>query len=120
MKQTDYLDTITDNDKRSLAKVVLNQIGDFESVWDCPEDYRDASGGVSGFIYYYDTHKFAKENIDLILEYIKIYDEETGYDTLEHACKSDYFRNDLLNWLSWFALESIINDIIYYKEDLDS
>ena len=59
---------LSDCQHPELSKIVLNQIDDDETVFEYPNDFRDASAGVSGFIYYTDTVKFAKKNIYLILQ----------------------------------------------------
>lgn len=94
-----------------LARKVLNQMGNsWAEIIEYPHDYRDASAGVSGFIYYSETHRFAKRNIGLILEAIGDFQDETG-------CSFDGEKLTDLNWLAWFALESVMQEVIDYKED---
>jgi Glu-tRNA(Gln) amidotransferase subunit E-like FAD-binding protein len=91
-----------------LAKKVLRQLA--PSWWEVierPEDFGNASAGVSGFIYYSETEKFAKKNIELILEMYENYQEETGA----------ILKDLSLNTLAWFALESVIYEIVKFKED---
>jgi len=63
---------------RELSIKVMEQIGDDDHLFTYPEDYRDASGGVSGFIYYTDTVKFAKDNIFLIQKALNDFESECG------------------------------------------
>lgn len=93
-----------------LAKRVLKQMGaDWKEIIAYPEDYRNAGAGVSGFIYYSETEKFAKRNIELILKALNEFEEEIG-----EPLKKD--NDNYLNWLSWFALENTIQEIMDYKE----
>lgn len=60
-----------------LKQAVLNQIGISEKEFKQNlSDYRDASNGISGFIYYSDTHKFTMTNQSHIVELL----EELAYD----------------------------------------
>ena len=78
-----------------------------------PNDFRDPSNGsVPGFIYYSDTEKFAKNNIDYILQIIAEFDEETGSNTIVRAHET----GSPLNFLAWFAYESFIIELIDFLE----
>ena len=101
--------TCWDNESRQLFKAVVRQVGSWQDIWDAPEDFRDAGAGVSGFIYYTDTHKFAKKNIENILHCLNEFEDDLG-----EPLKKD--NDNLLNWYAWFALEHIIDKIMVYKE----
>lgn len=78
-----------------------------------PNDFRDpSSGAVPGFIYYSDTEAFAKNNMVWILQLIADFDNETGSNTLVRA----YETGSPLNYLSWFAYESFIIELIDFLE----
>lgn len=97
----------------TLAKKVLNQIGEsWNNIIRYPEDYRDASVGVSGFIYYKDTVAFAKRNLALITKALHEFEQEIGTPLK----KPTDDETEYLNWLAWFALENTIDDVIQYKE----
>ena len=86
----------------------------FSEVKEYPNDYRDpSSGSVPGMIYYCDTEKFAKNNLQDILELIADFDEETGSNTLKSAKES----GNKLNWFTWFTYESMIIEMIDYLEE---
>jgi len=94
-----------------LAKKVFDQMNaSWNELKQYPSDYRDAGAGVGGFIYYTDTNKFAKRNIELILETLNDFEDEIG-----EPLKKD--NNNLLNWYAWFALEHVVQEVIDYLED---
>lgn len=99
--------------ERSLFRAVIRQIGCWEEVWDCPENFRDASGGITGFINCRDTHRFAKKTIESIVYCLNEFEAEIGEPLRKDS-------RDLLNWYAWFALEHIIDRIMMYKESLDN
>lgn len=85
----------------------------FSAVKQYPNDYRDpSSGSVPGMIYYSDTEKFAKNNLNEILDLIADFDDETGSNTLKRATDS----GNKLNFFAWFAYESMIIEFIDYLE----
>ena len=94
-----------------LAKKVLNQMSaSWKEIIQFPQDYRDASGGVGGFIYYNETLPFAKRNLILIQNALNEFEQECGLlDKPTDEC--GYY-----NWLAWFALENTINNIICFTE----
>lgn len=99
--------TCYDAREKDLFEEVINQTGaDWEEIFKRPEDYVHARTGVGGFIYYSETEPFAKENMENIMFCLQ------SFGPLE----KDH-RNPL-EWLSWFALEYIINKIISYKESM--
>lgn len=95
-----------------LAERVLNQIDDDDSVFAYPNDYRDASAGVSGFIYYSDTVKFAKENLVLITNALNEFESECGVLNKPQEDETQFY-----NWMAWFALENTISNLIHYLEN---
>ena len=95
-----------------LTKAVLNQCGvDWADLCAYPEDYRDASSGVSGFIYYTETVEFAKKHLVLIINALNEFESECGVLNKPTDDETQYF-----NWLSWFALESVVDEIVRVKE----
>jgi len=104
----DYLKNFTNYPE--LAKKVLNQINDWKSIKTYPEDYLNASKGISGFIYSEDTDKFTRKNIFLILKALENYQDKTG-----EAYRSDQISN--LNWLAEFACETITHEIYQYLKE---
>ena len=100
-----------DGREEQLFRAVISQTGaGWNEIYSRPEDFRNANYGVSGFTYYSDTEKFAKRNIDSILFCLANFEEEIG-----EPLKKD--SSNYLNWLAWFALEHIIDKVMYYKED---
>lgn len=123
-----------------LTNAVINQIGlPFNELKEYANDYRDASSGVSGFIYYVDTHKFAlknrKEIVKLLEETSDSFDENV-IDMVKNfgMFKGSMDKEDLkdlylflgggkveqgavTNIMAWFALEETINELINYLED---
>jgi hypothetical protein len=123
---------------QKLANAVINQIGlPFKELLQYANDYRDASGGVSGFIYYVDTHKFAIKNRKEIVKLLEEYSDSLGENVIdfvkEFQCleldKEDLKelykflggakveQSSITNALAWFALETIIYELINYKEN---
>ena len=102
--------TCCSQEEKDLFKSVMNQTAaTWPEIWEYPEDYRDASAGVNGFIYYTETEKFAEKNIRNILYCLNQFEEEIG-----EPLKKD--NDNLLNWYAWFALEHVIDKIMMYKE----
>lgn len=62
-------------------------------------NYGCISGMVTSLIYYSDTHRFFEQHYDEIEELREEYEESTGC-TLE-------IKNDLKNFLAWFAFEEV-------------
>ncbi len=94
-----------------LAVKVFNQMGaSWQEIKEHPMDYRDASGGVSGFIYYNETEPFAKRNVELILDAMKEFYTDVG------ECPNWKEEPNILNWCAWFALERVIQEVIDYVE----
>ncbi len=86
---------------------------EWSDLVDYSEDYvNPENGNVGGFIYYDDTNKFTKDNIENILYVFTEYQEETGT-----TIKID--KDQPLNFLCWFAWEDTIQKILRYKEALE-
>jgi hypothetical protein len=102
-------ETCHDQTEADLFRAVIRQIPEpWGFIYNEPENYRRADGGVSGFIYYADTHKFTQRHIQNILEVLTEFEDEIGCP-LEKP-------GDKLNWFAWFALEHTIQKIMDYKE----
>lgn len=85
----------------------------FEQVKQHPNDYYAANtGAVPGMIYYADTCKFAKKNIWLILEQLSEFEKEIG-----EPLKKPSDPEQLQNWLTWFAWENMMSELINYLEE---
>lgn len=93
-----------------LFKKVLNAGGvNWSDLQQYPYDYYDAaSGAVPGMIYYSDTEKFAKKNIELILSQYTEFCDEAGFIKID--------SNNPLNWLAWFAWKNMMGELINYLE----
>lgn len=121
-----------------LANAVINQIGlPFKELLENVNDYLDARSGVSGFIYYSETHKFAiknrKEIIKLleetseqmdtnVIDFVKSFnclevDNEDLKDLYKFLGGAKVEQSSITNALAWFSLESIIYELINYKEN---
>ena len=90
--------------KREVSDMLINQIEGYDKAENM---YRDlahgcVSGIVSDLIYYTDTHKFAKEHIEDILEL---------YDSKQNDLGVIKMEGDILNWLAWFGFEETAFDI---------
>ena len=108
---TNFFDQCSNSD---LFKKVWRQSGlRFSDVKRYPNDFRDpSSGSVPGFIYYSDTERFAKNNMDWILQIVADFDNETGSNTIVRA----HEMGSPLNFLAWFAYESFITELIDFLE----
>ncbi|KKL48005.1 hypothetical protein LCGC14_2329880 [marine sediment metagenome] len=80
----------------------------WSEIWASPTDYRDASAGVNGFIYYNETEPFAKDNTAAIFQCLNDLEEELG-----EPLKKD--NDNIMNWMAWFALEHIIDKVMSCK-----
>ena len=100
-----------------LAEKVFNQIGcGWHALIERAPDFRDASAGVSGFIYYSDTISFAKKNLVEILKAVQRFELEIG-EPLKKSMDFDDDDERFLNWYAWFALETVIDEVIRFTED---
>ena len=85
----------------------------FDEVKKYPNDYYAANtGAVPGMIYYADTCKFAKKKVWQILEQLSAFEQETG-----EPLKKLSDPEQLQNWLTWFAWENMMYEIINYLEE---
>lgn len=115
MKKTkkDFLENYSSNPE--LHKKVLKQGNvSWNDLKEYPNDYYAANtGSVYGMIYYKDTVKFAKKNHLAILQELDEFEGDCG--RLENKPKptdeTQYF-----NWLSWFAWENMMSQLISYLE----
>lgn len=97
-------------------KKVLKQGGvEWSTLMKYPEDYYAAnSGSVPGMIYYKDTITFSKRNHLTILQILDEFENECG--KLER--KPSPTDEDLyFNWLSWFAWENMMSEVISFVEN---
>ena len=79
-----------------------------------PQDYYAANtGSVSGMIYYKDTVAFAKKYHLSILQILDEFECDCG--KLENK-PSPQDETQYFNWLSWFAWESMMSEIISFLE----
>ena len=126
-----------------LTNAVIEQLG-FEELED--EELRStleditnngADGGFGGFIYYSETTKFARENMNLIMDQVKELADNLGETPLEMKSSFRCLKDDkidpleiasiiyertspesqadgtetvVLNALAWFALEEVARD----------
>lgn len=74
------------------------------------------SGCVSGVIYYSETMKLFKDNMEEILEYLGEYEEEHGWNPLDSMEDVSTFYN----WAVWFVVEAAANDLRYeFEEEME-
>lgn len=100
-----------------LIDAVLEQLNfDVEDWENLEHNFRKASDGWHGFIYYDETTKFFDENQTLIFDALRDYENEVG--TIQ---KPEFHDNEMTykNWMSWFACEAIIFDLIDFKYDIE-
>ena len=112
MKRTDF---IAGCGCPKLARAVLNQLRrhglDWHTLSKHPQDYRDARAGVNGFIYYSETIPFAKRNMVGITLFLREFEQEIG-TPLKGPKEDDEQHTQYLNWLAWFALEYVVDEIM--------
>lgn len=124
---------------KELVEAVFDQLGmDFDDLCENASDYCDASAGVSGFIYYSETHSFAMDNRDLIIDLLDQQADDFGYSVEEMVNGFGVFKGsmdaddkkDLKNYLrgkeveqgtvtnvlAWFALETVMYDLSNWVE----
>lgn len=79
-----------------LQKAVLKQIGVSKKEFiNNISDYRDASAGISGFIYYSDTHKFTMDNQTEIIELLEDMADEFGQEVGEMVAGFGVFGGEM-------------------------
>ena len=96
-------------------KKVLKQGGvDWSELLKHPQGYYAAdSGSVPGMIYYTDTVAFAKKHHLSILQILDEFESCCG--KLENK-PSSQDETQYFNWLSWFAWESMMSEVIAFAE----
>lgn len=124
-------------DYNNMKEAVIKQLNMSEE--DTKQTLKDvinggAAGGFSGFIYHYETVKFAKDNIKAIYGYAKEQAQELGEDVYkmiqgfyclkdmspliseiadtihghpDKATVTDGMDTQILNALAWYALEEV-------------
>jgi hypothetical protein len=78
--------------------------------------YAANSGAVPGMICYTNTVKFAKKNHLLILKAISEYEKDMGA-RINNIPSPAEDEDEYFNWLTWFAWESTISDVLNYLEN---
>tara|TARA_R110002050_G_scaffold290419_1_gene444118 strand:- start:5201 stop:5551 length:351 start_codon:yes stop_codon:yes gene_type:complete len=98
-----------------LHRVLLKQSAvDWSELVKHPQDYYAAdSGSVPGMIYYTDTVAFAKKHHLSILQILEEFESDCG--KLENK-PSPTDEVQYFNWLSWFAWESMMSEVISFLE----
>jgi len=82
-----------------------------------PRDYQNPeTGSVPGMIYYKDTVKFAKKNLEEIHEHLVEVEEELGVLYVPRFRDSETYY---YNWLSWFMWEDLARRLWDYLEEKD-
>ena len=80
----------------NLKNAVLNQIGISKKEFkNNASDYSDASNGVTGFIYYSDTHEFAINNQNEINELLEELADDQGIEVVELVKSFGVFRGNM-------------------------
>jgi hypothetical protein len=115
------------SDYKVLINAVVSRIGK-DSIEDVNNHGID--GGYSGFIYYYDTHKFAMTYRKHIIKMLEDSADSMGEDVVNMVCSFGVFRNNpadsddkkdlyrylggvkceqgtITNVLAWFAAEEV-------------
>lgn len=81
---------------KKLEKAVLKQIGISKKEFtDNVSDYSDASAGISGFIYYDDTHQFAMRNQTEIIKLLEDMANEFGQEVGDMVAGFGVFRGKM-------------------------
>jgi hypothetical protein len=116
----------------SLIRAVVAQLGDWETFEQSAPDIccGGIDGGFHGFIYHYDTEKFAKENIEAIGELMSEQAQDLGYDSTFAMIRAfncfkgeklldieliraisgksaRHFEPNILNALAWYVAEEV-------------
>lgn len=116
----------------ALEKAILKQIGVSKKEFKTNvSDYQNAQNGISGFIYYSETHEFSMKNQTLIIELLEETADSLGEDVIKMVENFGVFRpngmdkqdkKDLYNFLggnkkteqgtitnvlAWFAVEHL-------------
>lgn len=76
-----------------------------------------ASGGFPGFTYTRDTRDFGNKHYREIMNHVLELERETGCQHESEGTYRDSDQDTALNWLSWFALESVAQTALQVEED---
>jgi hypothetical protein len=88
---------------------------DWSILIEHPQDYYAAdSGSVPGMIYYTDTVAFARKHHLQILKILNDFECDCG-KLEKKPCATDEIQ--YFNWLSWFAWESMMSEVISFLEN---
>jgi hypothetical protein len=83
---------------KKLQKSVLKQLDvSLKEFKANISDYRDASAGISGFIYHNETHAFAMKNQSLIVELLNEMADNLGEDVATMVGGFGIFRRDTIS-----------------------
>jgi len=135
----DFLKSIGNDEMKSLAKSVVEQIGGWGEFKERAEyiTKHGANNGEFGFIYYEETEGFVMRNKNEIISLIKIQSAADEYSPLEMLCnfkplsslsdleiacglfntESEY-RTQVFDCLSKYALEEVARIYIDFLESL--
>jgi hypothetical protein len=81
-----------------LEKRILKQIGISKKEFQKNvTDYQDASSGISGFIYYSETHEFSLKNQSLIVDLLNDVADDLGENVVDMVSNFGIFRNGIDN-----------------------
>lgn len=96
-----------------LIEALIKQSGlEFDEIVERIDDLRNPQNGIAGFIYYYETEEFAKDNLDEILMVINEYNE-MGLEFKPDYSDACRFYNSI----TWFAWETFIWNLESYIDD---
>lgn len=115
----DFFNQYYSEEKAKFMRKVWKMGGvDWSDFKECPWGFQDASSGsVSGCIYYADTCKFAKKNLLEIIYLVHEYESGIGQVLTKKPNVYEDGETTFLNWMTWFAWESLANDLISYLEN---
>ena len=100
-----------------LIDAVLEKMDfDLEDWENLEHNFRNASDGWNGFIYYSETTEFFDKNKDLIFNALREYEEQVS-----PLQKPEIHNNEKIykNWMAWFACEAVIFDLKDFKFDIE-
>ena len=100
-----------------LIDAVLEKMDfDLDDWENLEHNFRNASDGWNGFIYYSETTEFFDKNKDLIFNALREYEEQVS-----PLQKPEIHNNEKIykNWMAWFACEAVIFDLKDFKFDIE-
>jgi hypothetical protein len=97
--QLGYGDADTNEDERIELGDTLKDVARYGAI-----------SGFGGFTYYSDTNEFAENNERAIMRLVYDFERETGQTFGDSGTYRDTDRTTALNWLAWFALESVAHE----------